>query len=490
MAAAAVLAAGFVFRLGLAAWLPPGLDEAYAVAVARGFDIAFFDHPPLGFWAGVAIPALTGWEDGLAYRLPAVLLGTLTGVAVWRLGVMLAGPVAGLWAAALYALAPHMVVGAGLMVLPDAPLDAALAWLAVALARLAQAPAPPPVRAWVWPGLLLAAAMASKLTALLVPPAVLLWLGFGRRAWLATPGPWIGAAVGFAGLVPTLVWNARHGWAMAAFHGARTGQAFDPANLALMTLGQAVYLLPPVMALCILGTVRAARAGADEGERLLAWLAAVPVAAFSVIYLFGRYTFPHWPMPGWLLALPLAGAWATAVGTAARRRAAAWVAAFAMPVWALAVAAAVHLPTGLLTRGMDPPPAWDATVEAFDWRAAVPALAAEGWLDAVQALAAPGWIDAGLMATAFGGRLPMLVPGGPVNAHHFAFLPAADLRLPTLMLSPGPLAEAQARLDGARAMALAWGARVTREGIVVLDRGGRPHAAVAALRLDWPDTQP
>jgi 4-amino-4-deoxy-L-arabinose transferase-like glycosyltransferase len=487
-AALAVIAAGTAFRLAVAALMPLGLDEAYAVAVARGYPLAFYDHPPLGFWAGVVVADLTGWEHPLAYRLPAVLLGTVTAVAIWRLGTMLGGPLAGLWAAALHAVAPHLVLGGGVMVVPDAPLNAALAWLAVVLAGFAREPGAPGIGAWAGAGVLFALALASKYQAGFAALAVLGWLAAdpARRHWLATPGPWIGAAVGALGFLPVILWNAANGWPTVTFHGARITGTPDPLNLLAMTGGQVLYLLPPVMVLCVLGMLRAARRGAPGAERLLLWLAAVPVGCLSLIYLFGTYSFPHWTMPGWLMALPLAGAWAASATDRARRRARNWVAGFAVPVWAVGILGAVQLATGVLTRGMETPPAWDASVGLYDWRPLGPALAADGWLDGVAVLMAPGWIDAGLMATALGGSMPMRVPGGPPNAHHFAFLPGEAMRGPTLLLSPGTMAEGPARLAAARALAEAEGATVERAAILRLPRGGRPHAAVAALRLTYP----
>ena len=488
--ALAVLAAGAAFRLAVAAIMPLGLDEAYAVAVARDFSLAFFDHPPLGFWAGVALPAVTGWEHPLAYRLPAVVLGTVTGVAVWRLGVILAGPLAGVWAAVLYVLTPHMVLGSGLMVVPDAPMNAALSWLAVLLVRMAGVEAPPPLRLWLAAGALFALALASKLQAGLAALAVLGWLASDplRRQWLATAGPWVGAAVGIAGLAPTLVWNAANGWPSFGFHGARVTFAADPGNLAAMAAGQLVYLLPPVAVLAVLGLARAGRWG--PAGRALRWLAAVPLAVFALVFLFGTYTFPHWTMQGWLMALPLAAAWTAGAGARAAARARAWLAGFAGFGWGLALIALTHLPTGLLTRGMDRPPEWDSTVGLFDWRAAVPVLAAEGWLEGAALLLSDAWIDAGLMDTALGGALPVRVEGGRAAAHHFAFLPGAAATGPALYLSPGALAEGPARLAAGLALAARKGLAVERAGIVTLPRGGRPHAAVAALRVTLPSRAP
>ena len=54
-----LILAATALRLGLAAITDLGLDEAYALAVSRQFQLSWFDHPPLVFW-------ITGGMQGLA----------------------------------------------------------------------------------------------------------------------------------------------------------------------------------------------------------------------------------------------------------------------------------------------------------------------------------------------------------------------------------------------------------------------------------------
>ncbi|NBW66730.1 hypothetical protein EBR44_13330, partial [bacterium] len=46
----AVLAVGAMLRYIIAATVGYGVDESYAVAIARQFSWSYFDHPPLLFW--------------------------------------------------------------------------------------------------------------------------------------------------------------------------------------------------------------------------------------------------------------------------------------------------------------------------------------------------------------------------------------------------------------------------------------------------------
>ncbi len=53
-----ILALAAALRLAIGAYAPLGVDEAYATAIAREFSWSFFDHPPLGFWAPIAMARL------------------------------------------------------------------------------------------------------------------------------------------------------------------------------------------------------------------------------------------------------------------------------------------------------------------------------------------------------------------------------------------------------------------------------------------------
>lgn len=489
--ALALLAAAFLWRLGLAAWLPLGIDEAYAVAVAREFSWSFFDHPPLGFWLPVAMAQLTGLEHPFIYRLPFVALGGLTGWALWRMGCILGGARAGLFTVVLWLVAPHMVFGSGLFVVPDAPLNAggALAILALLAAMRAGPERRPRPAVWLGFGVGLALALASKYQAGLLALAALGFFLFTPRwrPWLAHPAPWAGAVLALAGLLPVLMWNLQTDWASLRFHGGRTGGGFAPGNLAAMSAAQLLYLLPPVLMLALLGlrdALRLKTAGGIEacgGARLLAWAALLPLAVFTLVYAFGTDTLPHWTMPGWLFALPLAGAWLARASATVRRRAGWWLLGFGVPVWALLMAFALHLPSGLLTRGMERTPGWDRQTEIIDLRGLSPALAAAGWLDGATALAVPGWMEGGQVSTALGGALPVAVLGA--DRRHFGFhAPPPAGRWLMVLVAHESARDTLPAL--AEALAAEAGRGITRAGLTVLQRGGRDHLAVGLYWLE------
>lgn len=468
-----LIAAHLALRLVLAGWLPLGVDEAYAIAAAREFSWSFFDHPPLGFWLGVVLAKITGWEAALAYRLPYLLLGTVTAWAVWQMGRLWSDR-AGLIALILFLLAPHMVLGSSLFVVPDAPLNAGAALAVLILLRMVKAGTNDPAQ-WALAGLALAVAMASKYQAGVLALAVLAYLVTSRqnRPWLATPWPWVGAAIGLLGLAPVVIWNLQQDWISLAFHGQRTGGGLNLPNLARMLAGQAGYLLPPVM---VLAGLALWRLRGEEAIRLLQWVALLPILFFNLTYLFGRDTLPHWTMPGWLFALVLAGVWLDRHADRIRvwRN---WIIGFALPVWALVAVLALHLPTGLLTRGADPAPVWDRQVEMIDLSGLEQRLAAAGWLEGVAAVAVENWRVGGQVSTGLEGRYPMLILGP--DPRHFQFHQAEEGDLLLVLLDH----VASDAPEIAEALAADAGLSVARQGEVILDRRGQPQIRLRLYRL-------
>ena len=478
-AAVVLLLAGLALRIVLAAWLPLGTDETYAIAVAREFSWSFFDHPPIGFWLPVVMAKLTGIEAAFIYRLPFLMCGTVTAFCIWRIGQTLGGARVGFLSLLLFTLAPHMLIGGGVFVVPDGPLNMFLALTALALiAALGNNK----MRNWVTVGVWLALAMACKYQAGLFPVSVLAFLLFTRGQWrrLLGAGPWIAAAIGLAGLIPVVVWNMQNDWASFAFHTGRVGPSFQPANFAQMVLGQAIYLIPTTFVFGCLALWQATRRQADMNTRLLAWLAIGPIGMFMVTYIYGTSTFPHWTMPGWLFAIPLAALWLN-------DRASPWpmrsFVGFAAAIWALLLVIIVHVPTGILTRTAEVLPDWDDTTEIFDYSALEKTATDAGWLTDGTLVVALDWIEAGHLSTGLGGRYDIRVIGDA--PHHFQFMDAAQRTDNAVLLVPGRGKRYAKDLADAPQIAAQAGARFAPLGEITLDRAGRPYMNVTAFRVIW-----
>ena len=470
-------------RLLLAWFTPFGVDEAYATAVAREFSWAFFDHPPLGFWAPVAMAELTGIEHSLIYRAPSLLMDSLTTFLMFLIGREIGGDRAGLWTAVLHAISPAFVFF-GVFVLPDGPLALGSAFAVLWLVRIAASDVPA-LRSWVLAGAGLAVALASKYQAGLIPIGALIFAVTtprGRR-WFVTPGPYVASFIGLIGFLPVLIWNAQNDWISFSFHTGRTGDGASAQNLFLMLLGQGLYLLPVIFLLAGVGIWQGIKSDAPE-RRLLAIIALLPIVFFNLIYFFSDTSFPHWTMPGWAFGLPLAGAWLAETGPAVARRARVWLIGMGSAMGPLVLVAVTHLQTGVVSRLFyDEVPQWDNTVNVFDYSALSGILEADGQLAGVDFLASEDWIHGGLMATAFAGQLPLRVIGE--DRHHFGLMDSAKMTGTALLLSPQRIPGAgQARI---LAMAREFDPKAVMLEPVVLDRGGIPYVQVIVVRLEITD---
>lgn len=308
---ALLLLVGLVFRLLLAALLPPGYDEAYYLFYGRNPSLSYFDHPmAVGVWSWLGQRL---GDSPLTLRLPSVLSYTaalgLLGLASGRWF----GARAGLWTVVLGSLCPVVFICGGVLLLPDSPLLLAIAllfWWLARHPRIAPTSAPEAVAL----GAILAAITLSKYHALLLLPALLAWTLAHRRSRLAwrQPWPWLAVAVWALLASPLWWWNHQHGWVSLLFHGGRTGQGlgFELGGSVLFLLSQLGLLFPTIGVLLLISLWPGAAPGQGRSgaAALLRWLVWPQLVIF--VLLAGRMqVMTSWLVPAWWMLLPLAGHW-------------------------------------------------------------------------------------------------------------------------------------------------------------------------------------
>lgn len=428
----AVIALATICRLGLAAMLPVGVDEAYSIGVARQFSWSYFDHPPLHLWLVGFWAKLWGSEDLLLLRLPFILLGALSSWLIYALGARLFSPAAGLWSAVIFNLAPVFGLAHGGLIFPDGPLIAATLAMALVVARIVFVPRDgEQLGLWALAGLLGGLALLSKYHGALLILGVGLFLVTTRdgRRWLLRPGPWLAAAIAAACFVPVVIWNMQHDWASFAFQSGRgrVGGELRPLGPAESLLFQAAYLLPWIGLSLAAFLVRGAVGGPGNPRRwMLVCLAALPILIFTGLTVFGR-GLPHWQMPGWLFAIPLLGEALANAGRVTRRIAAAIAVVTALALAALGTVVTMQarwgsfdVETRALFGGSDP------TDALLSWEALKPVLAERGLpADDRTFIGTFNWIRAGELNALFGNEIPVVCLCG--DARHFDYLnpPAA-----------------------------------------------------------------
>jgi 4-amino-4-deoxy-L-arabinose transferase-like glycosyltransferase len=237
-------------------------------------------------------------DTALGVRLLGPLAVAVGSVLLWRAAEdLLPGRRAGVTASVL--ANATLLFGAGAVTMtPDTPL---LFFWTLALFGLGRVLATGRAGWWGLVGVAAGLAMASKYTAALLAPAVLVWLLAvpSLRPWLRRPAPWLAVLAALAVFAPVLAWNAGHDWASFARQGGRVGD-WQPGR-ALQFLGELlggqIGLATPLLAVLFgAGFVAALRQARrrDPGWTLLAALLAIPSLVF-VQHALGDRVQANWP---------------------------------------------------------------------------------------------------------------------------------------------------------------------------------------------------
>jgi len=469
-------------RLALAALLDLGQDESYALAISRPFQWSFFDHPPTAFWIAGLMQAIFGRElPPVLFRLPFVLMFTVSTWSLFALTRRFYGARAGLWAAGLMTTAPFFFASAGGWVVPDGPLVLALLLAALCLTG---ALAPASVnesrwREWLLAGLFLGLAFLSKYQAALAALGALgVLLTPANRYWLRRPQPYVAALLALVLFIPVIVWNAENNWISFGFQLGRGGGKphLNLMPFLILLVGQAVYLLPWTL----IGLIAVA-IGARRWPRsaFLLALGLPAILVFNLLSLTGSAGLPHWSMPGWLFLFPLLGAALAAAAERGRRwpRILGW--ASALSIAAIAVAAVALLSNWRVysaDAGIN-----HALIEATSWTGLRQGLAEKGLLDRPNTfLAATSWLDGAHMAEALRPAEPPVVFGNDPRGFAFVQNPNAHIGQDAIFVA-GPDYAASVKQFAAAAFA-----SVEEIGTFTTNKGGAPaYSHVVLLAHDF-----
>jgi hypothetical protein len=236
-----LLAGGLALVHGIAsAWYGAFGDELYFVAAGHRPAWGYADQPPLVPWLAAALDHLAP-GDLVVLRLPATLASAGHVVLAALVAVELGGRRrAQLLAAAAVAISPFFLATGHLLATStlDPVLWTLLLWLVVRWIRIdvgLRRGSSAPLRAAGHDRLLLAAApvLAVALFGKFLVPVLVAGLAVGvlvagPRRLLGRPSLWVALVLAAASTVPTLRWQAAHGWpqlrmgaVVAAVAGAR-----------------------------------------------------------------------------------------------------------------------------------------------------------------------------------------------------------------------------------------------------------------------------
>lgn len=185
-------------------------DELYYIACSKHLAAGYVDQPPLSIFVLAGAVRVFGDSVSAIRLVPAILSGVSTAL-VGLLARRMGGGRAAVVLASLAFIAVPQILGFHTYYSMNS-LDI-MFWL-LAVHALLGAAERGGLRHWLLLGLVLGLGLLNKTS--------MLWLGAGvgaailvsgrLRRQLATPGPYVAAALALALFSPFVIWNARHDW--------------------------------------------------------------------------------------------------------------------------------------------------------------------------------------------------------------------------------------------------------------------------------------
>lgn len=363
-----------LIKLALVASLPLFGDEAFYWWESRHLAWSYSDLPPLTAWMIAVGTGLLSGETGV--RLPFLLLSLLLPWQVVWLSRRWHGTGPWQWWSGLLALVMPLSALLGILAVPDV----ALAVISLAaVTALASALEDGRVRQWLWLGACLALGLLCHYRFAVLLPALAWVLLASRdgRAALAGRGPWLAALVAGAGLLPLLWFNWSHQFSGLRFQFVDR-HPWSWQWQGLWQLPEQLLMVSPLLLLLLAwatgrGLARCRHAGAGSAAGRLDQVV-IPVAVIVWLLFIGLGFFAdgerfrwHWPLPAYLLLLPLLGREMDQLQSRLRQATVAMAMLVTAAVLGWLLATLMPDRAGLFTDGKRYPANFAGWREAADW---------------------------------------------------------------------------------------------------------------------------
>jgi len=280
-------------------------EESHFVVSGQHLGLAYPDIPGGFAWLSRLITLVFGWHV-LPLRIVSLLIATAIPYGVYFMATPIVSHRNAIWAAIVAMLLPTVTMN-GTVYYPEGSLQLLLALMCGCLLRALKDP--DTLRWWLWAGV---AAMAGILVhyRFLVPGlAAVAYLAInreGRKLW-TRPGIYIVGALGFLGLLPSIVYNATHGWPAIEFHVVNRVKIDPDPRHVLGLLETQIGLTTPVFfaALCG-GGWKALTTDRDKPGAFLGYQSVIIFLFYCLQAIVNKKIMPHWPFMAYVPLLAYA----------------------------------------------------------------------------------------------------------------------------------------------------------------------------------------
>lgn len=188
-------------------------DEAYYWQWSKHLSLGYHDHPPLIAWL-LYIWQYLGGENVFWLRLLPLFLSTGTTIFVFLIAKNVTGNITAASYAAILTIVTPLLSFGGAAIIPDIPL---LFFWSLALYTFTQVVfnnKAPSTLWWLITGAASGGAILSKLTGLLLPVSIFVFLLLSPRYrfWLLRTELYLGLTAAFFTVLPLLWWNGNNNW--------------------------------------------------------------------------------------------------------------------------------------------------------------------------------------------------------------------------------------------------------------------------------------
>ncbi len=359
------------FSLGMVLDLHP--DEADHWVWSQYLSWGYYEHPPMVAWAIRFFTAFLG-NNQWALELGSQIITLLSFLAIFLLARKAFDTRTAFLSVLCLEATPLFTVGSMIFVI-DTVLILFYLWAALGFWKGYDQKSK---IYFYWAGLSLGLALQSKVTAILFPFPVFLFLVLSseRREILKDPHLYAALLLGLLVFSPFIYWNMTHGWIsiQGQLEKGLTGGRDWNQTLGFW-FGQPLIIGPVLFFFFLKGLWDAIKKFNREARSsYLVLLTVVPLCVFGLAAFKGKYTDPSWTDIGWPFGAVLAGKYFSDRLSKERARKAFWVGGL--------VLATSWLPVGLIAfHALHPflpvPVKNDRSLEMWGWRQLGPAMGRE-----------------------------------------------------------------------------------------------------------------